>query len=675
MFVNIQLTGLLLIIAISVFFRYYLVTFLPVELLEQETLLVFDLLGKELSLPPWFTFLIGIGNLMLIYFIGCRVFNHKIAIIAAFLYAVSPWIFYFEVANSAYILLLFGLLLAFLGFTNLHRGRMFLGLVETVLGLLILLYGSILMWIVVPVLIFGTLRSRYLDYRNIKSVVLVIIFLSFPLLFLGMKNIEGVANIRDKQISFVSDVGLINAVNQFRGEVNESELSYMGRIIENRYIYFTQHLTFNFVEHFAPVVYFTPELRMLGFSFSPPLPVGFLLFLKMFEGRWYFAILSSFALVLSMYTYHTERLFIPLMVGAFTLFYWKKMYLQKKNLFIFAITFLLFVLPLFVSTIFGPDKTRAQSTLIINDVEYQRNVLVEKSSFNAGFFSPVVDFLTHEHFLLFFHWIRKFLNYFHPAFLFYNGLNMTQMGTYGLGVLYLFELPFLILGTYFLIRSNKLVRKIIIAWILLGIFPASLTQNEQHPLRTLIILPMVVLISGMGFAFLFNLIRDKIRGGFNKLIYMLFGAFVAWNLTYALLIFSVHFPNQRGEAFMEGTKETVEYALANIEQYDEILFDPVRGVDGPYIVSIPHMYILFYSKYDPKIYQDEVKEQTGDAFKFGKFTIRPIDWRVDRARERSLFIGSPWSLPERDIKQEEVLKKVYLTNGGLAFLIVSPKQH
>ncbi len=123
---------------------------------------------------------------------------------------------------------------------------------------------------------------------------------------------------------------------------------------------------------------------------------------------------------------------------------------------------------------------------------------------------------------------------------------------------------------------------------------------------------------------------------------------------------------------MEGTKEAVQYALAHKDQYQEIVFDPYRGIIAPNIVSIPHMYILFYSRYDPATYQREEKIRSDGSFGFDNFTIRKIDWRTDRFKKDTLFIGTPWSLPAKDIENEKILKKVYLSGGQLVFLIVSP---
>ena len=124
---------------------------------------------------------------------------------------------------------------------------------------------------------------------------------------------------------------------------------------------------------------------------------------------------------------------------------------------------------------------------------------------------------------------------------------------------------------------------------------------------------------------------------------------------------------------MEGSREAVKYALNNKDKYKEIVFDPNRGTEGPFIVSVPHLYILFYSKYDPLTYQNENKQAGMNTFGFDKFTIRHINWLEDKAKAGTLFIGSPWSLTEKELKTGEILQRIYLANGNLAFLIVTPK--
>jgi len=393
--------------------------------------------------------------------------------------------------------------------------------------------------------------------------------------------------------------------------------------------------------------------------------LGVICFLRMIrKGRWFWSVASSIFLSLSLYTYYAERLFVPLLILSVFVLNIGVLKKQIKHTILFILICLIVCAPLIFSTFFGPDRARAQMTWVGNDVEFVRNVAVK----------PLqnIPAIGSENFLLFYFVARKYLNYFDPAFLFYSGLNLTKEDSYGLGVLYLFELPFLIAGIIMLFKKNIRNKKLIITWLLIGLIPASLTNNEQHPGRTFFILPMILLISAIGAMEFYKFINNYFSRRLKKIIYIIFVSLVVFNLTQALLIYTVHFPYQRGEDFMEGTKETVLYSLANKHKYKEIVFDPYRGIEAPYIVSIPHMYILFYANYDPKIYQEETKMRVDGSFGFDNFIIRKIDWREDRFKKDTLFIGSPWSLPEKDIKNEEILKKIYLSNGALAFVIVSP---
>lgn len=398
------------------------------------------------------------------------------------------------------------------------------------------------------------------------------------------------------------------------------------------------------------------------------LVLGISAFQKMLTGKKLWIFLASFLFVLSMYTYHSQRFFVPMLVSGALILNKGRLNFFTKKLFVFFSMIL--VTPLIYLSIFGSANSRAAMVFLSQDIDFTRYIIIDHLQKEG------------EIFLLFFFWIKRYLNYFQPGFLFFNGLNMTAAGTLGLGVLYLYELPWLILGIIKMITKsvkNEISisfrdRGIILLWLILGIIPASLTNNEQNSGRTLLILPALLIIISFGVISFFQMIRlmknRYLKTGLTS-AYLLFIMII---LTQAFLVFAVHFPKQKGEAFMEGTKETVLYALKNKDKYDEIIYDPYRGIEAPYIVNIPYMYILFYSQYDPAFYQKETKRQSTELYGFDKFTIRRIDWREDRKRVGTLFIGSPWSLPEKDISKEEILRKVYLSGGQLVFFIVSPKE-
>lgn len=390
------------------------------------------------------------------------------------------------------------------------------------------------------------------------------------------------------------------------------------------------------------------------------LMIGVWFFQKMLEkgGVWIF--MSAFTLVLSMYTYHSEKFFVPLFIAGLLIINLKKVKQCKLNISFFLLISLFLLLPLIYISLFGSANKRAGMVFLSVDIDYTRYVILDHLHREG------------EDFLLFFFWIKRYLNYFQPDFLFFTGLNMVSSGMLGLGVLYLFELPWLVLGIVALFKNKVLNRWVIILWVLLGIIPAALTNNEQNTGRSLLILPALLAIIAIGadifIRFIYSLKNRCLKIG----IALIYSAFILIFLIHAFLVFTVHFPQMRGEDFMEGTKQSVEYALKHQAEYEEIIFDPYRGIYKPNIFSVPYLYVLFYSKYDPAKYQSELKRTRNEFYSFDKFTFRKINWQEDRIGYGKLFIGSPWMVPLQDISQDELKQMIYLSNNKLALLVVSP---
>lgn len=389
---------------------------------------------------------------------------------------------------------------------------------------------------------------------------------------------------------------------------------------------------------------------------------GMWFFIKMLENsgkKW--AVGAALLLALSMFTYHSEKIFIPLLIFSAIILHWSNFRKQKRNLLIFLSISFIFIFLLITLTIFGKAATRAGVIFLSLDIDFTRYVTLDH--IRGGI---------NEIFLLFFFWTKRYLNYFQPNFLFFNGLNMTLPGTIGLGVMYIFEIPWLFLGIAEIIKQKIPYKAIIVLWVLLGILPASITNNEQSAGRALIIVPPLVLISALGAIKFFSWIKT-LKMHFRICFLAFYSVVIILTFMHAFLIFAVHFAYERDENFMAGTKETVLYAIANQDKYQEIVFDPKRGVDAGDVINIPYAYILFYSKYDPNLYHKESQNFTEKYSHFGKFTIRSIDWGSDKTKKDILFVGSPWSFPSLNVKESEVLKRIYLTNGREALLIVTPK--
>lgn len=392
--------------------------------------------------------------------------------------------------------------------------------------------------------------------------------------------------------------------------------------------------------------------------------LGIWFFIKIFEGGRKWAFLSAFFLILTMYTAPAPRLFIPIFIIVVLVFSYPKFKGRRDKLIIFVLTCFSLVLPLVYATLFEKAGTRLTMVLISNDIEFQRYILLK-------YFNSIVDAP-----LLVFFWAKRYISYLQPDFIFINGLNATAPNTFGLGMLYLFELPWLMLGIAEFIKRKIPYKGIFIIWLFAGIMPDSITNNQLHAGRLLHIAPVIILLITLGALKFFKLVLNLTNQYARMAISTFFILFVILVLVHAYLTFAVHFPRAKGESIDEGLKEAVLFMREHEKDYKEVVFDPRRGIEGPYLVSNPYLYVLFYTKYDPRTYQTEPKIYSQDSsyfFHFNKYTFRPIDWVKDSQQKDTLFIGSPWSLPEAQLKEGEILKRIYLESGDLAFLIVAPK--
>lgn len=409
------------------------------------------------------------------------------------------------------------------------------------------------------------------------------------------------------------------------------------------------------------IFYSRVEYETLIASFFVLLGTHF--FIKMLEGERIWAFLSAFFFILTMYTAPAPRLFIPVFVFVLLIFNLSKFKTNRGNLIIFILSCIILGVPLIFATLFLGAGKRLSMVLISNDIEFQRYILLE-------YFRPIIDLP-----LLFLFWIKRYLNYLQPEFLFLNGLNITAPNTIGLGIFYIFELPLLILGVLEFIKRKIPHKSIFVIWLLTGIVPDSITNNQLHAGRLLHIAPVLILFTSLGAIQFFKTILNISKVYTKKLVLVGVSFIVLLVFIHAFLTISVHFPRAKGESIDEGLKQAAVFIKNHQQEYDEIIFDPRRGIEGPYLVSNPYLYVLFYTQYDPRTYQTEIKEYSKDSkyfFRFNKYTFRQIDWGTDKDKRGVLLIGSPWSFP-RDLKEEFILEKIYMTNGHVAFYIVSPK--
>lgn len=375
-----------------------------------------------------------------------------------------------------------------------------------------------------------------------------------------------------------------------------------------------------------------------------------------YGGRKLFFYVSAFLFALSLYAYHAQRLFVPLLVLSLAIIYKKELFAKVSSIVGPVIFGFIILLPLIPVMLSPAGQHRAQVTFITRD--YELNRILHDSNDRLTGMQKVFD----NNFLLTLDfWRERYLGYTDLNFLFRQGVKLTQPNVPDVGILHFIELPFFLVGAFLIWRGNLVDRKrkwLLFSWMILGPLGASLANNEQHALRSLTLIPIPQIFVAIGAWGVYK----KVRNSYGKIALRVFlvGGYL-YGILYWSNVYFVHFPVQFSEFWMDGWKQAAVYAGRESVNYEEVIVDPRFGSIGPETVGVPYLYFLFYNQIGPVEFQKDPRRlEKSDSVNFGKFTFRSIDWVEDQKLNNVLFVGSHWVLPAQE---KHITGRFYLKNG------------
>lgn len=362
------------------------------------------------------------------------------------------------------------------------------------------------------------------------------------------------------------------------------------------------------------------------------------------NNRLYQLLVSLVCFSLSVWAYHSERLFTPIIFAVFTILFVNltKLKTSKKQLIIGTCLLAIFIVPFLKLFFFTPAiTTRISATSFTNDPVFQSQLKTDPQTW-----------------YLFIHqWLFKYLNYFDLRFWFNQGLQFTPPEHLDVGLLYLIDLPLFLFSFYHFLRSpNNQFKKLTLAWFFLGPLPASLTINDQHPLRSLVWLPAFGFIMAYGF-------EKIIHFRFAKLILPVYYLGLIINIVYFSQIYFYQFPHFYSEYWQYGYKTLAQIACQQKANYQKIILSETFGSYGPLNTGTPHLYFLFYCQYPPAIYQHD--HQTVSNVVFRRPSL-PNDLTV----KNQLLLGSTWDFYYTAIPPSAIIKTLNFANDRPAFMVV-----
>jgi len=381
--------------------------------------------------------------------------------------------------------------------------------------------------------------------------------------------------------------------------------------------------------------------------------LGVLLFLKSLKGRGWFLILSGLAFVATFYTFNSTRVFSPILVLGLALYYRKNLWQMKRWVVISAVVTILLIAPLMPHLLSSEGRLRFQEVNIFTDIKVIETTNRWMAQDNNTLWSRIIH-NRRVHFALLF--LEHYFHHFEGKFLFISGDGNPKFSLQDVGQLYLFDLPFLLAGVYFLIRRKEKGAFPIFWWLLVAPIPAATARETPHALRILDSLPTWQIITAYGFYIFLESIRERrsfIKNCLLSTVYCL----LLVNFFYYLHNYYAHYPTEFSGEWQYGYKETVDTVEELEDNYDRVIM--TKNLGRPYI------YFLFYKKYFPQQfwqYENQiVKEPMGfvEVQGFDKYEFREFNEDKDSHLKKALFITSSISVPER----ANILKTVRLLNG------------
>lgn len=395
--------------------------------------------------------------------------------------------------------------------------------------------------------------------------------------------------------------------------------------------------------------------------------LGFALVFQSFESRKIKLLTAgTVMLAVSFFMYFTPRVFVPLifLTILFLFFnFWRKQENRKYQKYLLISFAFLAILSFFLVFIVKGGGDRFKQVSVFNSLGTR--LIMEEQIREDGVMGTnvIITRLFHNKIMSNLSaYASNYLEYFSGDFLFIKGGLPIWLRIDGFGLVYIVELPFLLIGLILLLVSKNKMYKIPLLWLLIAPLAAAMTVDDIPNIRrSLVMLPMIEIISAFGFL---SILQNR-----KKLLKVSVIAIIVVFLTYYFTSFmhqyfvhaKVHRPWYRNNGF----GEMIRTVNKSANGYDKILI--TKGAGGIYPL------ILFYTKFAPREYQKSLKKD-GEYTGFGKFFFVPQNCpSVDKdnrfPKGRFIYVDNG-TCPDNNALGDEKKTFINREDGTRAFRIV-----
>ena len=397
--------------------------------------------------------------------------------------------------------------------------------------------------------------------------------------------------------------------------------------------------------------------------------LGIFSYLRYLQGNKIMLVLFSFvSFGINLFIYQAPRAFLPLFIPflAITLSSLRKFAVDKVQITLYL---LLIIMPVIFILLSPNLSTRIQNLNIFQHPETKILIREQLVNDTVQGVPQVIARTFHNkvsgYSLLF---LNNYFSHLSYDFLFSDKGFPDRFRIPNMGLLYIYQLPLLIIAFFMLTNKNPRISLFLFGWIGISIFGSALTFDDiPNQQRTLTAAPALAILSGVGALEVLSWARQK---KYKLVTIGLFSLIILFSFFHFLIQYFVQGKVYRTWYRQDGYKQLVREINELLPSYDKAVI--TSRETGSTIL------FLFYLKYDPKNFQEETKDlntKESDHISFYKYelTDEECPLRIDAkskkltGRKNILYVNS--SLCNKEIEGAILISEVYRSGGSGVYRI------
>lgn len=328
------------------------------------------------------------------------------------------------------------------------------------------------------------------------------------------------------------------------------------------------------------------------------------------KNKIYLCFLSAISFFITLFIYQAARSFLPIFLPLLFAYGFYEKKAKKKKLIISGAFYLLLIIIPVILILYSPNLSyRIRTLSIFQNPSTQLSLdeqIREEGVLNSN---PIVARVFHNKLINYSQtFVQNYLDHFSYKFLFTDSGLPIRYKVSEMGLLYIFDLPLILLGIWSIFKINKKTGWFILGWVLIAPIGSALTFDDIPNLqRTLVIFPALSILSGLGLVFVAQLLKNKIKKGYVlNLSYFILGLIILYNFAFYISAYYVNNIVHRPWYRQEGYRQLIKTINLNSNKYNIVTITDWN--------SAPTIFLLFYNKYNPSLIQKTIEKTQGTNY-------------------------------------------------------------